>query len=324
MMQIADADNAVRREHYMMKLNAIDRQILEKVADLHSVPQGAYNIRKNGKALGRHVTGNIDIISKEDKPGIDILIKPNTKNESVHIPVILSASGMDDTVYNTFHIGEGSDVYIVAGCGIHNPGAQESEHSGIHEFYVGKGAKVKYVENHYGQGEGTGKRVLNPTTYIEVEEDGVAELEMVQIRGVDYTKRDTKVKLHKNAKLIVTERLLTDREQEAHSIIDVELVGEDSSAQIISRSVAQDNSKQVFNLNLIGLNRCRGHIQCDSIIMGNANVSSIPEITAKHSDAALVHEAAIGKIASEQLLKLETLGFTEEESEEIILEGFLK
>ena len=231
---------------------------------------------------------------------------------------------MEDTVYNTFHIGEGSDVYIVAGCGIHNPGNRRSQHDGIHDFYVGKGAKVKYVERHYGQGEGTGERILNPTTYIEVEEGGVVELEMVQIRGVDDTKRNTKVKLHKDAKLIVTERLLTDREQEAHSIIDVELIGEDSSAQIISRSVAKDNSKQVFNLNLIGLNRCRGHIQCDSIIMDNAHVSSIPEITARHSDAQLVHEAAIGKIASEQILKLETLGFTEEQAEEIILEGFLK
>lgn len=307
-----------------MKLNAIDRQILEKVADLHEIPQGAYNIRKDGAALGRHNTSNIQIIPKEDKPGIDVIIEPGTRNESVHIPVILSESGMTDTVYNTFSIGEGSDVYIVAGCGIHNPGDDEAEHSGIHEFYVGKGAKVKYVENHYGEGAGAGKKVLNPITYIEVEEDGVVEIEMIQIRGVDYTKRDTKVKLHKNAKLIVTERLLTDKGQEAHSIIDVELLGEDSSAQIISRSVAKDNSKQVFNLNLIGLNRCTGHIECDSIIMGNADVRAIPEITARHSDAQLIHEAAIGKIASEQLLKLETLGFTEEESEEIILEGFLK
>ena len=306
----------------MMKLNAIDRQILERVADLHDIPQGAYNIRKDGAAIGKSVTANIDIIGKEDKPGIDVIIKPGTKDESVHIPVILSQSGMIDTVYNTFHIGKDSDVYIVAGCGIHNSGENKSEHSGIHEFYVGKGARMKYVENHYGQG--SGKRTLNPKTYIEVEEDGIVEIEMIQIKGVDYTKRDTKVKLHKNAKLIVVERLLTDKNQEAHSIIDVELTGEDSTAQIISRSVAKDNSKQVFNLNLIGLNRCRGHIECDSIIMDTADVRSIPEITARHSEAELIHEAAIGRIASEQLLKLETLGFTEEEAEEIILEGFLK
>lgn len=307
-----------------MKLNVIDRELLEKIAELHSVPQGAYNIRKDGKALDRHTTSNIDIIPKKDRPGIDIFVKPNTRGESVHIPVILSKTGMEDMVYNTFHIGEGADVYIVAGCGIHNPGSKKSQHDGIHDFYVGKGARIKYVERHYGQGKGTGDRVLNPTTYVEVEEGGVAELEMVQIRGVDYTKRNTKVKLHKDAKLIVTERLLTDQRQEAHSIIDVELVGEDSSAQIISRSVAKDESKQIFNLNLIGLNKCRGHIQCDSIIMGNAHVSSIPEITARHSDAQLVHEAAIGKIASEQIIKLETLGFTENEAEEIILEGFLR
>lgn len=307
-----------------MKLNVIDRELLEKIAELHSVPQGAYNIRKDGKALDRHTTSNIDIIPKKDRPGIDIFVKPNTRGESVHIPVILSKTGMEDMVYNTFHIGEGADVYIVAGCGIHNPGSKKSQHDGIHDFYVGKGARIKYVERHYGQGKGTGDRVLNPTTYVEVEEGGVAELEMVQIRGVDYTKRNTKVKLHKDAKLIVTERLLTDQRQEAHSIIDVELVGEDSSAQIISRSVAKDESKQIFNLNLIGLNKCRGHIQCDSIIMGNAHVSSIPEITARHSDAQLVHEAAIGKIASEQIIKLETLGFTEKEAEEIILEGFLR
>ncbi|HHW71120.1 MAG TPA: SufD family Fe-S cluster assembly protein [Clostridiales bacterium] len=307
-----------------MKLNVIDRELLEKIAELHSVPQGAYNIRKDGKALDRHTTSNIDIIPKKDRPGIDIFVKPNTRGESVHIPVILSKTGMEDMVYNTFHIGEGADVYIVAGCGIHNPGSKKSQHDGIHDFYVGKGARIKYVERHYGQGKGTGDRVLNPTTYVEVEEGGVAELEMVQIRGVDYTKRNTKVKLHKDAKLIVTERLLTDQRQEAHSIIDVELVGEDSSAQIISRSVAKDESKQIFNLNLIGLNKCRGHIQCDSIIMDNAHVSSIPEITARHSDAQLVHEAAIGKIASEQIIKLETLGFTENEAEEIILEGFLR
>ncbi|MFU0799980.1 MAG: SufD family Fe-S cluster assembly protein [Xylanivirga thermophila] len=305
-------------------LNTIDKQILEQVAGLHDVPQGAYNIRKNGKALGRNSTANIDIIPKKDKPGIDIIVKPGTKKQSVHIPVILSASGMNDMVYNSFDIGEGSDVLVVAGCGIHNPGNETAEHDGVHEFVVHKGARMKYVEKHYGQGQGTGKRILNPVTYVEVEEDGVAELELVQIKGVDYTKRDTRVKLHKNARLIVTERLLTSDDQEAYSIINVELLGEDSSAQIISRSVAQGNSKQVFNLNLLGKNRCRGHIQCDSIIMDNANVSSIPEISAYHADAQLIHEAAIGKIASEQLLKLQSLGYSQKEAEDIILEGFLK
>ena len=303
-------------------LTAIDKKLLQEVADLHEIPQGAYNIRKNGKGEGRHTTGNIDIVTKTDKDGIDVIVKPGTKNESVHIPVILSES-IDDIVYNTFEVGEDADVVIVAGCGIHNTSGKKSEHDGVHEFFIRKGAKMKYVEKHYGEGSGTGERVLNPTTIIEVEEGGVAELEMAQIRGIDAAKRETTVKLHKNAKLIVSERLLTYKDQFAESNITVELVGEDASAQIISRSVAQDTSKQVFHLILRGYAACRGHIQCDSIIMDDAQVSSIPEITAFHSDAQLIHEAAIGKIASEQLVKLMTLGLTEQEAEEKILQGFL-
>lgn len=304
-------------------LNAIDRKLLLEIADLHSIPQGAFNIRKDGQGVARNTTANIDIVTKEDKPGIDVLIRPGTKGESVHIPVILS-QGLSDLVYNTFEIGEEADVLIVAGCGIHNPGSRKAQHDGIHEFFVRKGAKMKYVEKHYGEGKGSGERVLNPKTIIEVEENGVAELEMIQIRGVDRTKRDTEVRLHKNARLVVTERLLTTSRQEAESNITVKLLGEDSTAQIISRSVAQDESRQIFHLNLHGYAKCRGHIQCDSIIMQQAKVSSIPEIAAYHSDAELIHEAAIGKINSEQLLKLMTLGLTEEEAEETILQGFLK
>ena len=304
-------------------LDAIDKKLLEAVADLHEIPQGAYNIRKNGAGLSRNTTANIDIATKTDKPGIDVTVKPGTKNESVHIPVILSES-IEDLVYNTFEIGEDSDVLIVAGCGIHNATDKNAGHDGIHEFFVRRGAKMKYVEKHYGEGEGKGKRVLNPTTIIEVEEGGTAELEMVQIKGVDTTKRDTRVKLHKNARLIVSERLLTYLDQVAESIITVELVGAGSTAQVISRSVAQDDSKQIFHLNMRGYCECRGHIQCDSIIMHNAQVSSIPEITALDEGAQLVHEAAIGRIASEQLTKLMCLGLTEKEAEETILQGFLK
>lgn len=304
-------------------LNAVDKKLLEEVADLHDTPQGAYNIRKNGEGISRNTTANIDIVTKQDKPGINIIIKPNTKGESVHIPVILSKAGMNDIVYNTFEVGEDSDVVIVAGCGIHNSGNEKAQHDGIHEFFVRKGAHMKYVEKHYGEGEGTGERILNPKTIIHVEEDGVAELEMIQIKGVDKTIRDTEVVLHRNARLIVTERLLTYLDQNAESNITVELTGEDSSAQIISRSVAQDDSKQVFHLNLRGHAKCRGHIQCDSIIMDNAKVSSIPEISAFHSDAQLIHEAAIGKIASDQLTKLMTLGLTEKEAEDTVLKGFL-
>lgn len=313
----------VRREEQRM-LNAVDKNLLQTIADLHEVPQGAYNIRKNGQAEGRKTSANIDIISKTDKPGIDIIIKPNTKNESVHIPVIVTAEGMKDVVYNNFIIGENADVVIVAGCGIHNSGCETAQHDGVHEFLVGKNAHVKYVEKHYGEGEGTGKRILNPKTIIEVEDGGTIELEMVQIKGVDDTIRDTIVKLHKNAKLIVTERLLTSDAQNAESNISVELVGEDASAQVISRSVAQGESSQVYHFNLIGKSKCRGHIQCDAIIMDEAKVVSIPEISAFHSDAQLIHEAAIGKIANEQLIKLMSLGLTEKEAEDTILQGFLK
>ncbi len=305
-------------------LNALDKELLENIADLHEVPMGAYNIRKNSEGIIRNTTANIDIITKKDKPGIDVLIKPGTKNESVHIPVIISSTGLTDIVYNTFEIGEGSDVLIVAGCGIHNPGDNESRHDGIHEFFVRKGAKMKYIETHYGQGEGEGKKVLNPKTIINVEEDGIVELEMVQIKGVDHTDRIAEIRLQKNARLIVTERLLTDLNQDANSKITVELEGENSTAQIISRSVAQNNSKQKFYFNLIGKNKCRGHIQCDSIIMDNAQVFSTPEVSALHQDAELIHEAAIGRIASDQLIKLMSLGLSEEEAEATILGGFLK
>jgi len=304
-------------------LTAIDKKLLFEIADLNEIPQGAFNLRKNGEGSGRHTTSNIDIITKKDKPGIDVIIKAGTKGESVYIPVIVS-EGIEDIVYNTFEIGENSDVLIVAGCGIHNSSDKKAQHDGIHEFFVRKGAKMKYIEKHYGEGEGSGERVLNPKTIIEVEENGVVELEMAQIRGIDNTIRDTEVNLHKNAQLIVVERLLTYLDQTAESNTTVNLLGEDASAQIISRTVAQNESKQVFHFRLLGHAKCRGHIQCDSIIMDKAQVSSIPEISAFNSDAQLIHEAAIGKIESEQLTKLMSLGMTETEAEETILKGFLK
>jgi len=305
-------------------LSQLDSLMLEKVAELHGVPEGAYNIRKNGEGAGRNTTANIDIVTKEDKPGIDVIVEPHTKGESVHIPVIVTQEGLNDMVYNTFEIGKEADVQIVAGCGIHNAGEKQAEHDGIHEFFIRKGAKIKYIEKHYGQGEGTGKKVLNPKTVIHAEEDSVVELELVQIMGIDHTVRDTEVHLADRAKLIVTERLLTTGGQEAKSIIKVEMPGEDSSAQIISRSVAQDRSKQDYYFNLVGRNRCRGHIQCDAIIMDEAVIQSTPKISAYHSDAQLVHEAAIGKLESEQLIKLMTLGLTEKEAEDTILKGFLR
>lgn len=303
----------------------IDKGLLKAVADLEEIPKlGAYNIRKNGEGVSRRSTENVQIVPKKDKPGIDIIVAPNTKGEQVHIPVILSAEGMHDTVYNTFRIGENADVTIVAGCGIHNSCDTDAGHNGIHEFFIGKNAHVKYVEKHYGEGKGKGKRILNPVTKVHADENSTVEMEMVQISGVDDTVRDTDIDLADNAKMIITERLLTDGEQYAKSIVNAQLNGTDSSARIISRSVAKDDSKQDFHMNLIGRADCRGHIQCDSIIMGNAHVSSIPQISAEHSDAQLIHEAAIGKIAGDQLLKLMSLGLDEEEAEDTILKGFLK
>jgi len=291
---------------------------------MHDIPQGAYNIRKNGAGISRSTTANIEIRTKEDKPGIDIIVKPGTKGESVHIPVILTAEGLEDLVYNTFDIGEGADVLVVAGCGIHNPGDLNARHDGIHNFIIRKGARMRYVEKHYGEGEGRGQKILNPRTIVEVEEDAYAEMELVQISGVDNTKRDTQARLHKNAHLFITERMLTDGDQFAESKILVELIGQDSSVRIVSRSVGRDRSRQIFYPRVVGLNRCRGHVQCDSIIMHEAKISSIPEIAANHAEAQLVHEAAIGKIAGEQLIKLMSLGLSESEAEETILRGFLK
>ncbi|MBR2461456.1 MAG: SufD family Fe-S cluster assembly protein [Clostridia bacterium] len=305
-------------------MEKVDRELLKAVADLHDVPVGAYNIRKNSESAGRKSTENIQIITKEDKPGIDIRIAPGTRNESVHIPVLITESGISEMVYNDFFIGEGADVLIVAGCGIHNSGDQKSEHDGIHRFFVGKGAKVRYVEKHYGDGEGTGERVMNPTTEIVLEDDAVCEMETVQIKGVDSTVRVSRATLGKNAKLIMTERLMTHGKQIARSDMVVELNGEGSSAQIVSRSVGKDDSEQVFNPIAVGNGACRAHIQCDSIIMDRAKIRSIPEIAANHPEAQIVHEAAIGRINGDQLLKLCTLGLTEEEAEKEIIDGFLK
>jgi len=304
-------------------MDAIQKSLLEQVAGLHDVPEGAYNIRANGQKAGRNTTANIDIVTKTDKDGIDIIIKPGTKNESVHIPVVLSMSGLKDMVYNDFFIGEDSDVTIIAGCGIHNDSHDASEHDGIHSFYIGKNARIRYVEKHYGEGEGSGERILNPTTNVYMEEGSSCEMEMVQLRGVTSTERDTNAELGAGAKLVLTEKLLTHGNQTAISNMKVELKGEGSSVQVISRSVAQDDSVQVFNPLVIGECACRGHVQCDAIIMGNAKVKAIPGIEAASEDAMLVHEAAIGKIAGDQIVKLMTLGLTEEEAEAEILDDFL-
>lgn len=305
-------------------MDEIQKTLLEEVADLHTIPAGAYNIRANGEMAGRNTTANIDIESKTDQSGIDIKIKPGTKNESVHIPVVLSQSGLKEMVYNDFYVGEDADVTIIAGCGIHNGGDAASQHDGIHRFFVGKNAKVRYVEKHYGSGDGTGKRIMNPATEVTMDEGSYVEMEMVQIRGVDSTKRTTTANLAAGAKLIIKERLLTHGTQDAESRIEVSLNGEDSSANVMSRSVAKEESHQKFISIINGNNRCAGHTECDAIIMDHAKIQAVPELTANDPDAALIHEAAIGKIAGEQLIKLMTLGLTEAEAEAQIVNGFLK
>ncbi len=307
-----------------MALDAIQKALLAEIAGLHGVPEGAYNIRSDGELAGRATTANIDIVTKSDKPGIDIYIKPGTKNESVHIPVIIEQSGLKDLVYNDFHIGEGADVTIIAGCGINNCGNQDSQHDGIHSFYLDRNAKLKYVEKHYADGDGTGGRIMNPTTHIELGEGAYMEMDTTQIKGIDSTKRITTAKVGAGATLIVREKLMTHGVQVSDSEFTIDLDGDDSSANVISRGVARDKSRQVLVLRINGNARCYGHSECDNIVMDESYVQAIPEITANSVEASLVHEAAIGKIAGEQITKLMTLGLTEAEAEEQIVAGFLK
>lgn len=305
-------------------MDAIQKNILHEVADLDALPVGAYNIRANGESAGRNTTANIDIVTKTDKPGIDIKIKPDTKHESVHIPVVISKEGLKDLVYNDFFIGENSDVTIVAGCGIHNCGGVDSSHDGIHTFYIGKNAKVKYIEKHYGEGEGRGKKLMYPTTIVHLEEGAQMIMETAQISGIDDTVRTTTADLAKDAKLDIHESIMTTGDQNAVSKFSADLNGENCSCNIVSRTVARDESKQHYVSRLNGNNVCAGHTECDSIIMDKANVLATPELFASSTEASLIHEAAIGKIAGEQLIKLMTLGLTEEEAEEQIISGFLR
>ena len=307
----------------MLNLDSIQMQILKEVANLHTVPEGAYNIRSNSQSAGRQSTANIEIVPKTDVSGLEIHIKPGTKNESVHIPVVISQTGLKEVVYNDFFIGDDADVVIVAGCGIDNCGAQDSQHDGIHRFFVGKNAKVKYVEKHYGSGEGSGKRILNPVTEVYQQAGSYMEMEMVQIKGVDDTERKTVAELAEDAKLVVRERLMTHGSQRAISVYDVALNGKGSSADVVSRSVAKGDSYQKFDAKVAGNAPCHGHTECDSIIMDNGRILAVPGLEANDLDAELFHEAAIGKIAGDQLIKLMTLGLTEAEAEEQIINGFL-
>jgi hypothetical protein len=305
-------------------MNKNQEQLLHQITDTIDPSLTAHNIRANGKSISRLSTKNINIIAKKNGTGIDIIIQPNTKNEIVHIPVLIDESGIEECVYNDFYIGEYADVQIIAGCGIHNDGSLASRHDGIHTFHVGKNARVKYMEKHYGDGQGNGKRNMNPKTVIEIEKNGFMEMETIQMQGIDSTKRSTTAKLAENATLIVKEKILTQGEQTAETDFDVNLCGENCSTNLISRSVAKNASRQIFRAKMQGNNKCYGHTECDAILMDQADISAIPEIAAHHLEANLVHEAVIGKIAGEQLIKLMTLGLSEKEAEEQIIHGFLK
>lgn len=307
-----------------MELGGIEKNLLKEVAGLEGIPTGAYNVRENGKLAGRQTTAHIDIVTKTDKPGIDIYIKSETKGERVDIPVILTETGLNDLVYNDFYVADGADVTIVAGCGIHNGGKDKSEHDGIHSFHIGKNAKVLYIEKHYGEGDGSGERVLNPTTLVEIDEGGSMTMETAQIKGVDSAIRKTEAVLKDNATLIIHEKIMTHGKQYAETNFRVALNGKNSGAHVISRSIAKDDSHQKYVSCMDGNNKCSGHTECDAIIMDNGTVTAKPELNANNIDASLIHEAAIGKIAGEQLIKLTSLGLTEKEAEEKIVEGFLK
>ena len=305
-------------------LNNVDEGVLGEITKLDKIKEGAYNIRKNGQGIERKVTENVNIVTKTDKPGINIYVKENTKFELVHIPVIITESGLKDVVYNDFYIGKNANVFIVAGCGIHNDHHKDSQHDGIHRFFLEEGAKVKYVEKHYGEGEGTGKRILNPVTEVYLKKGSSLEMESSQIKGVDSTIRETKGVLEGGSNFVVTEKIMTHGKQFAKTIFDVELNGDDSSTHLTSRSVAADNSKQYFISKVYGNAKCFSHSECDAIIKDNAIVTATPEVTANNVDANLIHEAAIGKIAGEQITKLMTLGLSEEEAEQEIINGFLR
>ena len=305
-------------------MNKIEKELLASIADLHKIPTGAFSLRENGQPKIKNSKSEIEIISKKDKPGIDIYVKPDVKNKSVHIPVIITSGGIKDLVYNDFYIGDNAEVTIVAGCGIHNATNDNSEHNGIHNFHLGKNCKVSYIEKHLGVGNGQGEKVLNPTTKITMKENSFFEMDTTQIGGVSHSVRNTKAKLFANAKLIIKEKVLTTNNQTAITKFDVDLIGENSSVDVISRSVAKDNSYQNFYSAVKGKNKCFGHVSCDGILANNSRIDSTPKIVCENVEATLVHEAAIGKIAGEQVVKLMTLGLTEQEAEDLIIKGFLK
>lgn len=306
-------------------MNDRTKEILKLVSDWDGGEfKGAFNIREDGGCAGRQSSENVIINSKEDAPGLVINISNKAQGETVYIPACVTHGDVDDLVYNDFYIEDGADVTIVAGCGVHTDDGHDARHNGIHRFFVGKSAHVLYKEKHIGTGSGTGLKKIDPVTHVELDEDSVLEMDTLQISGVDQTTRKTTGSLGARAKLIIHERIMTDGNETAKTDFNVEMNGEDSGVDLISRSVAKGNSYQEYHSVISGNCRCTGHSECDAILAGNGRVNAAPELYAGDLDASLIHEAAIGKIAGEQIIKLKTLGLTDEEAEQKIIEGFLR
>ena len=305
-------------------MNKITEMLLGIVSDWKGGFTGAFNIREDGACAGRQSSQNIKIDNKKDAPGLVIHVLPGTKGETVYIPACVTHGDVDDLVYNDFYIGEGADVVVTAGCGVHTDSEEEARHNGIHRFFLDRGARVVYREKHVGTGSGTGAKRIDPVTDITLAEDATLEMDTIQLGGVDSTVRTTRAKLAARARLLIRERLLTDGDEQAKTEFEVDIDGEDAGVDLISRSVAKGRSHQEYHSVIRGNNGCTGHSECDAILVGSGTVNAAPELWAGHTDAALIHEAAIGKIAGEQILKLRTLGLTEQEAEERIIAGFLK
>ena len=305
-------------------MNKTTEELLKIVSDYEGKFKGAYNIRENGECAGRQSTEHISIESKTDNPGLVIRISPEAKQEVVYIPACVTHGDVDDLVYNDFYVGAGADVTIVAGCGVHTDDEQNARHNGIHRFFLEKGAHVLYKEKHIGTGKGTGLKKIDPVTDATLGEDSILEMDTLQLGGVDRTLRKTRATLGARAKLTIHESILTDGKDSAQTDFEVSMDGEDSAVDLISRSVAKGTSRQEYHSRIKGNVRCSGHSECDAILVDHGTVNASPELFAGSNDAALIHEAAIGKIAGEQLIKLRTLGLTEEEAEERIIQGFLK
>lgn len=305
-------------------MNDTDKNLLKEISDSDIEQADAYNIRKNGKGVSRKTNPYINIVPKEDNQGIDVYVKENTLLSIIHVPVLLTESGLKDVVYNDFHIGKNSNVIILAGCGVHNDKHKDTEHDGIHRFFLEENAKVKYMEKHYGEGDGSGKNILNPVTEIFMKPGSNMTMDTTQIKGVDDTLRETKAILDENTTLVINEKILTNGSQQAKTVFHVSLNGDHSSTHVTSRSVATENSYQEFVSDITGNSSCYAHVECDAILKENGHVKAIPEIYAKNPNANLIHEAAIGKIQGEQLMKLMSLGLNEKEAEDVIIKGFLK